>query len=73
MDFWGVLLIFICLGGLGLGSSGILMSLFTQSVYLFCDWREGADVNWGSEVFWFVMPTFAWMFAIMELFVLYSR
>ncbi len=73
MEFWSVLLVFIFIAGLGMGGSGLFIGLFQASILYFCDWRDGMDINWGWEVFIFVIPPFAWMFAIFEIIMLYSK
>lgn len=69
MDFWCVLLAFAFMAGI----MGWIMTPFVNGILWFCDWRDGNDVNWGLEAaFTFAGPC-AWMFAIFEIIVLYSK
>ena len=72
MDFWSLMLIIVFIVGSGLTGS-LFISLFNQCILWFCDWREGADINWGWETFGFLAGPMAWMFAILEIVMLYSK
>ncbi|HEY9788050.1 MAG TPA: hypothetical protein V6D17_21860 [Candidatus Obscuribacterales bacterium] len=69
MDFWAIILVVAFMTGI----MGWGMSVFTNAVYWYCEWREGNDINWGSEAFYsFAMP-FAWLYSIFVIVVLYCR
>ena len=67
MDLWAILLTTAALCGI----LGWTTSLFTNGVYWFCEWREGRDINWGSDVAFTLFVPFAWLFAIFEITLLY--
>ncbi len=67
MDFWTVALTVAFLTGI----LGWTSSFFFNGVWWWCEWREGNDINWGSDVgYTFVVP-FAYVFAIFEIAILY--
>jgi hypothetical protein len=72
MDHLSLILIFIFVVGCGINGS-VIMSAFIQGILYFCDWREGADMNWSWEIFTFSAGSFAWIFAILEIVMLYSK
>lgn len=69
MDFWSVMLIVAVMTGV-LGWS---TSLFTNAVYWYCDWRDGTEINWGSDVAYTLAVPCAWLFAIFEIVLLYCK
>lgn len=69
MDFWTITLIYAGLSGI----LGWTTSMFTNAVWWYCEWREGNEVNLGSDIAWTYATPFAWMFAIFEIILLYSK
>lgn len=69
MDFWSVVL--LCTGLAGI--LGWTTSVFTNLVWWYCEWREGNSIDFGSDVAWTVATPFAYLFAIFEIVLLYSR
>lgn len=69
MDFWAIMLTVAFLTGV-LGWSS---SLFTNLVWWYCEWREGNDINWGSDAAWTVAIPFAYLFVLAEIAMLYCR
>ncbi len=70
MDFWSILL--ICAGMAGIMGWFITIP-FTTGVLMYCDWRDGNDVNWAELIGYTIAGPFAWFFAIFEIIVLYSK
>lgn len=69
MDFWSVCLIITFLTGI----MGWSTSLFTNVVWWYCEWREGNEINFGSDVAWTFAVPFAWLFAIFEIILIFCR
>jgi hypothetical protein len=69
MDTWPIILIIAFLAGI----MGWTMTPFTSGILWFCDWREGREPNWGIDVAFTVAVPFAWIFAIVEIYVLYIK
>lgn len=67
LDLWAIVLIITFLTGV-LGWS---TSLFTNCVWWYCEWREGNDINFGSDVAYTFFVPGAWLFAIFEILLLY--
>ncbi len=69
MDFWSVMLLFAFMAGI----MGWTMTPFVTGILLYCDWRDGAEINWGMEAVFGIAIPFAWMFAIFEIALLYVK
>jgi hypothetical protein len=69
MDFWSVCLIITFLTGI----MGWSTSLFTNVVWWYCEWREGNEINFGSDVAWTFAVPFAWLFAIFEIILIFCK
>lgn len=69
MDFWSVCLIITFLTGI----MGWSTSLFTNVVWWYCEWRDGNEINFGSDVAWTFAVPFAWLFAIFEIILIFCR
>jgi hypothetical protein len=69
MDFWTVILLFAFMAGI----MGWTMTPFCNGILWFCDWREGNPINWGMDTAFTIAVPFAWMFAIFEIVLLYSK
>jgi hypothetical protein len=69
MDFWTIILILAFMAGI----MGWTSTVFTNAVWWFCEWREGNDINWGSDVAYSLAVPFAWLFAIFEIVLLYCK
>ena len=69
MDTWSLLLLCAAMAGM----MGWGMNIFVNAVLWYCDWAEGTDINWGLETAFTVAAPFAWMFAIIEIVLLYSK
>ncbi|MBI1270170.1 hypothetical protein GC174_07045 [bacterium] len=68
MDIWFVFLwIAFLIGILGWPIS----SLFCNAVLWYCDFQDGTENNWGSNVFWLLMYPASLTFAWMEIILLY--
>ena len=46
---------------------------FNTAILLFSDWREGLPVNWGWEAFCYFVYPLVWVFAMLEIYILYFR
>ena len=54
------------------GVMGFSVNLFFRVIYLYCEWREGNDINWGWQAFLtFVVPA-AYIVALLEIVALGS-
>lgn len=66
--FWIILLITALTGVLGWSTS-----LFTNLVWWWCEWREGNEINWGSDVAYSFFVPLAFIFPIVEIILMYSK
>jgi hypothetical protein len=69
MDMWVVILSAALLAGI----LGWTMTPFVNGILWFCDWREGENLNWGLNVFYAIAVPFAWLFAVLELYLVYTQ
>jgi hypothetical protein len=69
MDFWSILLIVVFLAGI----MGWTMVPFTSGVAWFCKWRDGDNINWGMDIAFTIAVPFAWVFSILEIYILYAK
>jgi len=69
LDFWSVILLFAAMAGL----MGWTMAPFTNAVWWYCTWREGADIDFGWDLTLICAVPFTWMFAIFEIALLYCK
>lgn len=69
MDVWSLLLLLALMTGI----MGWGMNVYVNAVYWYCEWREGNDINWGLDTAFMVAVPFAWMFAILEIVLLYCK
>ena len=46
-------------------------SLGCNIVLWVCDWKDGIENDWGSNVFWLLVGTMAMAFAWLEIAILY--
>ena len=69
MDFWSVMLIFAFMAGI----MGWFVTPFTSAVLWYCDWRDGQEVNFANDTIFTLIIPFAWMFAILEIVLLYCK
>ncbi len=69
MDFWTLILIFAFMTGV----MGWCITPFVNAVLWFCDWKDGAELDWGIEVAFTLAVPFAYFFSIMEIYVLYCK
>ncbi len=67
MDFWQIILLTAALAGI----MGWSITPFVNGILWYCDWREGVDVPWGLEVAFTIAVPFAWIFATVEIVILY--
>lgn len=69
MDFWSFMLLLAFMTGImGWGVSALFNAL-----WWYCEWREGNEINWGFDVALTLAVPFAWMFAILEIVLLYCK
>ncbi len=70
MDFWTIILIVA-------GFSGIMGWFFTipliNCMLMYCNWREGIEFDWASEIGFAIAGPLAWFFAFFEIIVLYCK
>ena len=69
MDIWTFVLLFALLSGI----MGWFMTPIVNGVLWFCDWKDGANIDWGLATAFSIAVPFAWMFAIVEIIILYHR
>ncbi len=69
MDGWVVVLLIAVMAGI----MGWFMTFVVNGVLWFCDWREGTPINWGLEVAYSIAVPFAWIFSLLEVYLLYSK
>ncbi len=69
MDLWAILILVAFMAGI----MGWTMTPLMNGILWFCDWREGAPINWGLEAAFTYAVPFAWLFAIVEIILLYSK
>ena len=50
-----------------------ISSLGVNIVLWYCDYRDGVENNWGSNVFWLLMYPAALCFAWLEIAILYME
>ncbi|HEY9755523.1 MAG TPA: hypothetical protein V6C97_10205 [Oculatellaceae cyanobacterium] len=67
MSFWSVILLAAVLTGI----MGWTLTPLINGILWYCDWKDGQCVPWGLEVAFTIAVPFAWIFAIIELFILY--
>jgi hypothetical protein len=49
------------------GVLGFGVNLFGRAIYLYCEWRDGNEINWKRQAFLtFVIP-FAYILAMVEV------
>ncbi|MBX9879229.1 MAG: hypothetical protein K2Y22_12285 [Candidatus Obscuribacterales bacterium] len=68
MNFWHVILLFAAMAGL----MGWWRLPFWNGVLWYCDWKDGADLDWGVEMFSTIAVPFAYMFAIFEIILIFG-
>lgn len=68
MNFWMVLLTFIFMASI---MGWTMAPLFMNGILWICEWREGNDLNWGREIAFSLYVPFCWMFALIEIMLLY--
>ncbi len=68
MDIWSIILTAALLAGVW----GWCMTPFVNGILWFCDWAEGVNLDWGLEVAFTIMVPFVWVFAIVEIMILYA-
>ena len=69
MDIWCIILLCAFMAGI----MGWTMAPFTNGILWICDWLDGNEINWGLDTAFTVAVPFAWMFAIFEILLLYSK
>ena len=69
MDFWTIILLLAVMAGI----MGWFMTPIVNGVLWYCDWKDGANIDWGLETAFSIAVPFAWMFAIIEIVILYHR
>lgn len=69
MDFWAFIMVLAVLAGI----MGWCITPFTNAVLWYCDWRDGLDINFGLDMVFTVAVPFAWIFAILEITILYWK
>ncbi len=69
MDLWTCMMIVAFMAGI----MGWTMTPFLNGVLWFCEWRDGAEVNWGMDAAFAIAVPFAWIFALFEILLLYCK
>lgn len=69
MDLWTGLMIIAFMAGI----MGWTMTPFLNGILWFCEWRDGGEINWGMDAAFAIAGPFAWIFAIFEIILLYSK
>lgn len=69
MDFWSIILIITAITGL----LGFWRVPFWNGMLLFCDWKDGNDIDWGVEMFSMLVGPFAYLFAIFEIILIFHN
>ena len=67
MDVWTVLLLVALMTGI----MGWFVTPFTSGIIYICMMCDGDPIDWGLEVAFSLAVPFAWVFAIMEIILLY--
>lgn len=70
LNFWSF--IFIATVFMGVMGWALTIPIINGTLWL-CDWKDGVEMNWGSEVIWTCVGPFAWLFAIFEIIMLYAN
>jgi len=69
VDAWTpVLLTALMAGVMGWGMTPVV-----NCILWYCDWREGTPLDWGLEVAFTIAVPFAWIFSLLEIFLLYHN
>ena len=68
MDPWIIILFVAAFTGI---CGWPISSLFCSFVLYYCDWRDGEENNWGSNVFWLLFYPAAVTYSILVIAVLY--
>ncbi|MBZ0189875.1 MAG: hypothetical protein K8F91_26755 [Candidatus Obscuribacterales bacterium] len=68
MDPWIIMLFIAAFTGM---MGWPISSLFVNSVLFYCDWQDGVENDWGSNVFWLLMYPAAVTYSVMVIAVLY--
>ena len=69
MDPWLIILLLAFMAGI----MGWITTPFVNGVLWYCDWREGAPINWGLDTAFAIAVPFAWMFSLLEICLLYMK
>lgn len=67
MDVWTVLLLVALMTGI----MGWFVTPFTSAIIYICMMCDGDPIDWGLEVAFSLAVPFCWVFAIMEIILLY--
>lgn len=64
----GIFILLAITAGLGLGGS-----LFFRVVYVYCEWRENEEIDWGWQTILLFCLPLTWLYVIFEIALLYCK
>jgi hypothetical protein len=69
-DFWTILLVITIFAGI---QGWFLTIPLVSLMLLYCNWREGSDIDWGWEIGCIIAGPLAFFFAFFEIILLYCK
>lgn len=72
LDFQSILLIVAIVIAFGT-LQGFVFGVINNCILLYCDWRDGVDIDWGSGIGFIIAGPIAWLFTIFEVILLYWK
>jgi hypothetical protein len=40
---------------------------------MYCNWKEGVEMDWGTDIGFTIAGPLAWLFAFLEIYLLYFK
>jgi hypothetical protein len=67
-------ILFVGMIVVGFGTlQGFIFGVFMNGIQMYCNWRDGADVDWGSEIGFTVAAPLIWFFVFLEIVFIYFK
>lgn len=70
VDGWTILSIILALSA---AMGWVITIPLNNLLLIYCNWREGADIDWGWEIGCVIATPFAFIFTILEVILLFSN
>lgn len=70
MDLLVVIILFFFVFG---ALQGFFFGIFTNLMLMYCDWKDGQEYDWGTNIGFTVATPLVWIFTFVEIVLLYWK